>query len=90
MQEQYNAVVALCEEGVDRNALDLRHTFMQLPSPSAKRAWIEISLYVVQDGGGASPSAKRAWIEIQQNGGGLMSTYVALCEEGVDRNFESM
>ena len=57
-------------------------------SPSAKRAWIEMmseseqNWYVV-----SSPSAKRAWIEIFL--GCLLFDFikVALCEEGVDRNF---
>ena len=34
--------VALCEEGVDRNCYILRKVFSTCPSPSAKRAWIEI------------------------------------------------
>ena len=34
--------VALCEEGVDRNWEALQALRAQVPSPSAKRAWIEI------------------------------------------------
>ena len=34
--------VALCEEGVDRNQLAGRPEIKDFPSPSAKRAWIEM------------------------------------------------
>ncbi len=37
-----SSVVALCEEGVDRNKLCLPFQIHYKASPSAKRAWIEI------------------------------------------------
>ena len=59
------AVVALCEEGVDRNMSLPSSSLPYARSPSAKRAWIEIS----RKSSGItliwSPSAKRAWIEIK-------------------------
>ena len=58
-------------------------------SPSAKRAWIEIRFSYVEFGMPRSPSAKRAWIEML-----IWLRYetilaVALCEEGVDRNWRT-
>ena len=79
--------VALCEEGVDRNWEALQALRAQVPSPSAKRAWIE--MHAVFDGlywMPRSPSAKRAWIEISWTRESPGQKAVALCEEGVDRN----
>ena len=38
----FMVVVALCEEGVDRNVIHYDWRYFPLPSPSAKRAWIEM------------------------------------------------
>ena len=43
LMEYGGACVALCEEGVDRNRYFMHHMTEQQMSPSAKRAWIEIS-----------------------------------------------
>ena len=37
-------IVALCEEGVDRNSPCVMLNVLSASSPSAKRAWIEICL----------------------------------------------
>ena len=56
--------VALRKESVDRNGLGICHYRDDVPSLSARRAWIEmieeVSKYVVKE----SLSARRAWIEI--------------------------
>ena len=80
-------IVALLAEGVDRNPSGRGYTVHRPPSPSSRRAWIEISELCAHLRGRASPSSRRAWIEI------LYSTLlcrlfrVALLAEGVDRNF---
>ena len=56
--------VALLAEGVDRNPVLVHVLPLVLPSPSSRRAWIEIFFvprcaFVV-----LSPSSRRAWIEI--------------------------
>ena len=57
------------------------------PSPSSRRAWIEIRLkmfrafHLLR-----SPSSRRAWIEIGEPLQLLRNAVVALLAEGVDRN----
>ena len=80
------ANVALCEEGVDRNASSRAPYAPMGPSPSAKRAWIEIRRAKRGCLRPRSPSAKRAWIEIPLSDEAGQELHVALCEEGVDRN----
>ena len=79
-------IVALCEEGVDRNLGQLGVYAPRPASPSAKRAWIEIR---------ASPTSRSSsYVALCEEGvdrnvtqSGLRpSGCVALCEEGVDRN----
>ena len=81
--------VALCEEGVDRNLMPLTMPSSCVRSPSAKRAWIEIMKLSNGREAAASPSAKRAWIEIGSPRSASCTRPVALCEEGVDRNYNS-
>ena len=59
--------VALCEEGVDRNNIG-GNSSRGVPSPSAKRAWIEIVCTQSYKRCFVSPSAKRAWIEMSETG----------------------
>ena len=80
------AWVALCEEGVDRNSVIGLVRLIRPPSPSAKRAWIEIEQPPASEASVRSPSAKRAWIEIRARPTYPRRSCVALCEEGVDRN----
>ena len=60
------ASVALRKESVDRNTSFRPAGLFDLPSLSARRAWIEmieeVSKYVVKE----SLSARRAWIEISR------------------------
>ena len=63
--------------------IDLAGTY---PSPSPRRAWIEIRLFnnpfVIAM---TSPSPRRAWIEIMMDNLGVaMNATVALPTEGVD------
>ena len=59
------------------------------PSPSSRRAWIEIrKVSSVISHGRRSPSSRRAWIEIRQDVPGFAEGQVALLAEGVDRNLE--
>ena len=58
--------VALHPEGVDRNAEALHVLHLLCPSPSTRRAWIEIFLLPAQvSATRPSPSTRRAWIEIK-------------------------
>ena len=59
-------------------------------SPSAKRAWIEMRSSGKCRWMSWSPSAKRAWIEIDLRPPWGADACVALCEEGVDRNFNAL
>ena len=56
-------------------------------SLSARRAWIEISLWVYLVGFAWSLSARRAWIEILALIIRIFMSCVALRKESVDRNF---
>ena len=58
-------VVALRKESVDRNAFVLVDTAPTDLSLSARRAWIEITVFLILPLFGASLSARRAWIEIR-------------------------
>ena len=78
--------VALLAEGVDRNRKPARPLYGLTPSPSSRRAWIEISQIRRSAPHTSSPSSRRAWIEIPlclPRGPWLI---VALLAEGVDRN----
>ena len=56
------------------------------PSPSSRRAWIEISISDAHRAVPVSPSSRRAWIEIRWTSFPGRSGRVALLAEGVDRN----
>ena len=56
------------------------------PSPSPRRAWIEILLQITCCTMPQSPSPRRAWIEIQLDSCRQRQAEVALPTEGVDRN----
>ena len=57
------------------------------PSPSTRRAWIEIEISKEKlDSFFESPSTRRAWIEITAKRELGLSKIVALHPEGVDRN----
>ena len=57
--------VALRKESVDRNAENPMIRIDEIPSLSARRAWIEIFDYIIRLYGRiVSLSARRAWIEI--------------------------
>ena len=79
--------VALLAEGVDRNIQQKREHPEGCPSPSSRRAWIEMALpgremlLIV-----SSPSSRRAWIEMLSAPEGSGLPRVALLAEGVDRN----
>ena len=80
--------VALLAEGVDRNLRHHRRKQLGTLSPSSRRAWIEIGLYlctILQ--ARSSPSSRRAWIEIAHVVAVLCTADVALLAEGVDRNY---
>ena len=60
------AVVALRKESVDRNFHAVQVVIVIVESLSARRAWIEIWLFVWIAKRVLSLSARRAWIEIFQ------------------------
>ena len=79
-------MVALRKESVDRNIGPLIFKHQPRRSLSARRAWIEIIMFVnlrVVDG---SLSARRAWIEIKHRCLPEYTQTVALRKESVDRN----
>ena len=79
--------VALLAEGVDRNSRAATISRCNQPSPSLRRAWIEMSHAYFQSGQPyRSPSLRRAWIEIPEVARRCYSRDVALLAEGVDRN----
>ena len=78
--------VALHPEGVDRNIKALIISPRPGPSPSTRRAWIEIKAHPAKPAAALSPSTRRAWIEIVSGSSGRPATLVALHPEGVDRN----
>ena len=57
--------VALRKESVDRNFFGIRNRKLILMSLSARRAWIEIPLFLSYSLWQLSLSARRAWIEIK-------------------------
>ena len=72
---------------MDRNETGLHAAAVVLESPSARRAWIEISsIGEIVPMPSGSPSARRAWIEISSSVFWWAVMAVALREEGVDRN----
>ena len=78
--------VALHPEGVDRNRTVPHWWPLSAPSPSTRRAWIEIPLFGLSFTDPESPSTRRAWIEIRWNLRAQRTSGVALHPEGVDRN----
>ena len=83
------ALVALRKESVDRNCELPSKAGEFLMSLSARRAWIEIYLWVLMGGLSWSLSARRAWIEIAAIRRAVWAYYVALRKESVDRNWVS-
>ena len=57
--------VALRKESVDRNSKNPMISVNEIPSLSARRAWIEISRAASCQHRSQSLSARRAWIEIR-------------------------
>ena len=57
-------LVALRKESVDRNPENPMIRIDEIPSLSARRAWIEMDGVVSGSGDYVSLSARRAWIEI--------------------------
>ena len=78
--------VALRKESVDRNISLILSITLLITSLSARRAWIEICVLVVQVLFDGSLSARRAWIEIAAAGALSRPRAVALRKESVDRN----
>ena len=79
-------LVALRKESVDRNTNFFSASLFDLPSLSARRAWIEITLPGIAGYLLWSLSARRAWIEMLAPRLADMSAAVALRKESVDRN----
>ena len=79
-------LVALLAEGVDRNIVNAPDVEVVLPSPSSRRAWIEIKSATAALPKLMSPSSRRAWIEIMHGATKPFLKKVALLAEGVDRN----
>ena len=71
---------------MDRNPKNPMISVDEIPSLSARRAWIEISSVLVEANTRESLSARRAWIEIYSIITNLGRTAVALRKESVDRN----
>ena len=65
-------LVALRKESVDRN-LSFHNSIKRCLSLSARRAWIEISVYLGYMKRKRSLSARRAWIEISLPGADTVS-----------------
>ncbi len=82
------SMVALRKESVDRNTSFCPARLFDLPSLSARRAWIEIDFEGRLDADlVVSLSARRAWIEIGRHRNLKFLCAVALRKESVDRNF---
>ena len=64
VEEVSGDTVALRKESVDRNTNFSLASLCDLPSLSARRAWIEMSIYGCWTAPNRSLSARRAWIEI--------------------------
>ena len=79
-------LVALRKESVDRNGMELDGVSYDVWSLSARRAWIEIGYQKKIGRLLVSLSARRAWIEIAAIRLAVLSYYVALRKESVDRN----
>ena len=60
----FELLVALRKESVDRNLGTMQIKIVKMQSLSARRAWIEIILFVNLRVMNGSLSARRAWIEI--------------------------
>ena len=82
----FSKTVALLAEGVDRNHTKISDKTVQIPSPSSRRAWIEILCCLLFLCRVLSPSSRRAWIEIITVHAHARAKRVALLAEGVDRN----
>ncbi len=79
-------VVALRKESVDRNTTSPLPKKDAMPSLSARRAWIEMSIASISALVYPSLSARRAWIEMPQWSVWGCKRCVALRKESVDRN----
>ena len=82
----YNKLVALLAEGVDRNVCHIGLVYLVKRSPSSQRAWIEIALVMIYESRNAVALLaegvdRNTWLLL-----GLVALYVALLAEGVDRN----
>ena len=60
----HGTTVALLAEGVGRNDIIMSAYLGADPSPSSRRAWVEISRSLSIDAYSVSPSSRRAWVEI--------------------------
>ena len=80
------SIVALHPEGVDRNRAYAFCFEVFRPSPSTRRAWIEIAVVRHATQSIKSPSTQRAWIEMLRRSPDRSPRQVALHPEGVDRN----
>ena len=79
--------VALRKESVDRNPKNPMIRIDEIPSLSARRAWIEIRAEPLRMCHRVeSLSARRAWIEIETPQTNSQTRTVALRKESVDRN----
>ena len=79
-------LVALRKESVDRNLLSWSLSRLRTRSLSARRAWIEMHVVLLNYKEVLSLSARRAWIEILLCGQRRRLGAVALRKESVDRN----
>ena len=78
--------VALLAEGVGRNYQAQHHPNGPEPSPSSRRAWVEITRNKHDRLCASSPSSRRAWVEITGRSASWGTCAVALLAEGVGRN----
>ena len=85
--EAYGDRVALLAEGVDRNRSSGMSRYLRLRSPSSRRAWIEISLYLLYylqyNVALLAEGVDRnvVFLDLER-----LAKLVALLAEGVDRN----
>ena len=79
-------MVALREEGVDRNFAVWVKTFLSLVALREEGVDRNCLVNIYAAFAGQSLSARRAWIEIDLESRKIYSWLVALREEGVDRN----
>ena len=79
--------VALLAEGVDRNMERRVQPEWRVPSPSSRRAWIEIILrFLLPPIGSVALLAEGVDRNVRHSWIWALSGWVALLAEGVDRN----